>query len=96
MRLIDADALLERERATGFAVGSRGCGKSLLTICRNYLHIHVANAPTIDAVPVVRCKDCVYYEEAKVNELGFIICRASGMEITENDFCSYGERRSDA
>ena len=44
---------------------------------------------------IVRCKDCVYYEEAKVNELGFIICRASGMEITENDFCSYGEKRDE-
>ena len=51
--------------------------------------------PTIDAVPVVRCKDCHYSDEAKVNEKGFLICPASGMEITDNDFCSYGERRSD-
>ena len=49
----------------------------------------------IEYVPVVRCKDCTYYEEAKVNELGFLICRASGMEITDEDFCSYGERRTD-
>ena len=40
---------------------------------------------------VVRCKDCRYYQTAKVNEKGFLICPASGMEITENDFCSYGE-----
>ena len=48
-----------------------------------------------DVVEVCRCKDCEYYEEAKVNELGFLICRASGMEITDEDFCSYGERRAD-
>ena len=55
----------------------------------------LAHTPTIDAVPVVRCKDCTYKQEAKVNKKGFLICPASGMEITDDDFCSYGERRSD-
>lgn len=46
----------------------------------------------LDAVAwVVRCKNCRYYRDAKINEKGFLICPASGMEITENDFCSYGE-----
>ena len=48
--------------------------------------------PTIDAVPVVRCRECRHYPTAKVNEKGFLICPASGMEITETDYCSYGER----
>lgn len=48
--------------------------------------------PTISAVPVVRCQECRYYPTAKVNEKGFLICPASGMEITETDYCSYGER----
>ena len=47
----------------------------------------------VDAVEVVRCKDCVYQVDAKVNCKGFTICPASGMEITDDDFCSYGERR---
>lgn len=46
-----------------------------------------------DVVPVVRCKNCRYYQDAKVNEKGFLICPASGMEITETDYCSYGERK---
>lgn len=45
-----------------------------------------------DAVPVVRCKDCVHWREAVTNDKGFLICPASGMEITESDFCSYGDR----
>lgn len=49
--------------------------------------------PTADVVDVVRCKDCKYYDEATVNEKGFLICPASGMEITEYDFCSYGEKK---
>ena len=45
----------------------------------------------LDAVArVVRCKNCRYYQTAKVNEKGFLICPASGMEITETDYCSYG------
>lgn len=49
--------------------------------------------PTIDAVLVVRCKDCIYSGDAKENEKGFLICPASGMEIMDDDFCSYGERK---
>ena len=41
---------------------------------------------------VVRCYQCTYWENAKANKKGFLICPASGMEITEDDFCSYGER----
>ena len=52
-------------------------------------------APAADVVEVVRCRDCKYYEQAKVNNKGFLICPASGMEITEADFCSYGERRTE-
>ena len=49
----------------------------------------------IEFVKVVRCKDCTYWDEAKVNSKGFLICPASGMEIFEIDYCSYGERRED-
>ena len=45
-----------------------------------------------DAVPVVRCKDCVYKASAEVIDV-FLICPASGMEICDDDFCSYGERK---
>lgn len=48
--------------------------------------------PTADVAEVVRCKDCQYYQDAKINKKGFLICPASGMEIAETDYCSYGER----
>lgn len=53
----------------------------------------IRNALTVDAVPVVRCRDCVYAQSAKINKKGYRICPASHMEITDDDFCSYGERR---
>lgn len=43
--------------------------------------------------PVVYCCECDYYEKAEVNEKGFLICPASGMDITPNDYCSYSERK---
>lgn len=43
---------------------------------------------------VVLCKNCEYKEKAKVNSKGFLICPTSGMEITDGDYCSYGEPRS--
>lgn len=49
--------------------------------------------PKVDAVEVVRCKDCTYWEKATANKKGFLICPASGMEIMADDFCSYGERK---
>lgn len=48
--------------------------------------------PAADVAEVVRCKDCQYYQDAKTNKKGFLICPASGMEITETDYCSYGAR----
>ena len=77
MRLIDADAFLERMSHTDRFFG---------------VVFDINDAPTVDAVAVVRCKDCVHWREAVTNDKGVLICTASWMEITESDFCSYGER----
>lgn len=55
----------------------------------------IGRVPTADAVEVVRCKDCIY-KNGKINSKGFEVCDATGMDITDNDFCSWGERRVDA
>ena len=54
----------------------------------------VDSAPTVDAVPVVRCKDCKY----KMGRL----CKNpmavgwDALEPEDDDFCSRGERKDDA
>ena len=62
----------------------------------------IETRPAVDAVEVVRCKDCkhrklrhhrggeIWYQCA--NEAAGM---ASGVELKDNDFCSYGERRED-
>ena len=53
----------------------------------------VRYAPTINAVPVVRCRECRHYVEGQTVSA----CRhEKGMvEVTPDDFCSCGERKED-
>lgn len=99
MRLIDADNALELFRAEYQNTENliKQGEKQLDSLAEGYTeaaHIIKHISPTVDAVPVVRCRDCVYAQSAKINKKGFCICPASGMEITDDDFCSYGERRN--
>lgn len=47
------------------------------------------------APPIGRCGECVYSRNVKPNGKGFNICPASGMEITDTDFCSYFEPKEE-
>lgn len=58
--------------------------------------------PTVDAVEVVRCKDCLFYQETIGKDsgkpCGYGSCGVPG-HITgivyDEEFCSYGERRTE-
>lgn len=52
----------------------------------------IKNAPTIDAVPVVRCKDCKYYDAENHNCLDEM---AYARIWNEDDYCSFAERREE-
>ena len=54
------------------------------------------NAPTIDAVPVVRCRDCKYYEIHKPKVLENCERKGYIIPMKPDDFCSYGERKEGA
>ncbi len=52
------------------------------------------NAPTIDAVPVVRCKDCKFGDWDSEPDDAMVCMRTKdGFWRSGNDFCSYGERK---
>ena len=56
---------------------------------------HLDRQPTIDAVPVVRCRDCVYGTLCE-NMAGadYVDCGMDDQATRlPHDFCSYGERR---
>lgn len=51
----------------------------------------IDNMPTVDAVPVVRCKNCETGMVSDNNE--YIICCRLGVGMEFDDFCSYGKRK---
>ena len=83
-RLIDADALLDRFSELASRYKPEGDLFFLDAIADE-----IMDAPTVDAVEVVRCKDCKFYQTDHW-------CTRVALGIMyENDFCSYGERRTD-
>jgi hypothetical protein len=55
----------------------------------------IEQAPTVDAVEVVRCKECKQFAPFVEPYSKAGQCRKMVGVIAENDFCSYGERRSE-
>ena len=54
----------------------------------------IKNAPTVDAVKVVRCKDCKHSHNYPWGSYSCSFHEYEGEPHVEpNDFCSYGERR---
>lgn len=63
----------------------------------------VDSVPTVDAVPVVRCKDCKHSTlpselTQRYGKPGTLTCHnmhapSNRRNVGSNDFCSYGERK---
>ena len=52
--------------------------------------------PTVDAVEVVRCKDCRFLEMHSYRcdpDNKWPCCKILKRKVKENDFCSHGERK---
>lgn len=84
MRLIEATEVIKR---IDVVIGSepKAWDKKALSELKMYV-VHAV--PTVDAVEVIRCKDCKYWYKH--------ICdfwsTDSSMLTKHDDFCSYGER----
>lgn len=76
MKLIDADELIVMEFG-----GIEFVPKEFID-----------EAPVVDAVPVVRCKDCINWFD---NGTDYCSCEVDALLREANHFCSYGERRAD-
>jgi hypothetical protein len=57
----------------------------------------IKNLPTVDVVPVVRCKNCKHKGWVQEPSHGKTIdwCKLHDICIKDNDYCSYGERKCD-
>ena len=87
MRLIDADRAMEIVRDQGIAHPNA----YHLT---NYATLILREAPTVDAVEVVRCRECKH--RGTDDCIFHIKGEPADEELLrklDNDFCSYGERK---
>ena len=51
--------------------------------------------PTADAVPVVRCKDCKYSDHWYGDKRRCFLWHETGIDVFEDGYCNYAERRTD-
>lgn len=81
MRLIDVDAFLEKMKRTS-----------------RYFDVKfdIEEMPTIDAVTVVRCKDCIRRYDTDECPMCFLIEGKYYEYTNENGFCDRGERKEGA
>ena len=92
MRLIDGDELWERLNDEPWEHNAD----------RDEIALPIVNAaPTVDAVPVVRCKDCKWFADNNGGEWYgckmFHVVRITPEDAPKpDDFCSYGERKEGA
>ena len=91
MRLIDADI------ADVVIIYDKSNELTQVSAIREYIDRQKAfldKFPTIDAVPVVRCRECKHHED---EEIGMVYCpNAFGGWVGENWFCADGERKEGA
>lgn len=98
MRLIDADALDKEMYHKSFEVDDgRNVWNSGLWIRYKIYEEAVRDAPTVDAVPVIRCKDCKFSSPNMV--YGCRLERYSVHDKEErlysDDYCSMAERKEE-
>lgn len=95
MRLIDLDALLKfpiRIDHYDKANGNEHFIFGIETVIE-----YAENLPAVDAMPVVRCKDCKHwmYEYDDVGLCVADVPDIDGVERTAFNFCSIGERKTE-
>ena len=86
MRLINADELL-----TAFPIDAEP------TLTKSCVRMTIQRMPTVDAVPVVRCRDCKRYQhEVGDDEYALGWCPFLTIHlVSRNGFCAWGKRKED-
>ncbi len=87
MRLIDADALKNVEVPINRCFEPAGVRYYPPTWMQAFEVID--KAPTVDAVPVVRCRECIFRTKLTAE------CTQNGGVWPDDGFCSDGKRRED-
>ena len=85
MRLIDADALKSKVQAQEWK------RDPAVMLALDWIYMLLNEQPTIDAVPVVRCKDCKHYNTIGCSK-GFGWCENMDMGVSDDFYCANGAK----
>lgn len=89
MRLIDADALIKKwYELNDIDENDRGVRFVGYTEIVRWIN----SEPTIDAVPIVRCKDCKHKYVSGNGTTQYYVCDFMDAQYEENGFCHHAER----
>lgn len=96
MRLIDADALDAEMYHKSFEVDDgRNVWNSGLWIRYKIFEEAIRDAQTVDAVPVIRCKDCKFFKP-QFNEDGYYTTNCQFSKVAEvNGYCHMAKRKEE-
>ena len=90
MRLINREALLSFEKMDADLCAT--CGEHHTA---EDVIMMIKTAPTVDAVPVVRCRECKHCDPENYH-CDHPMGTAAPLRRKPDDFCSYGERKEGA
>ena len=104
MRLCDLDEIKvcvnrQYEHCHGYTGSKQAIYREAILAVKSILH----SAKPIDAVPVVRCRECTHWKPSgskagnSFSDMEYIGgCEFTNYYRCESDFCSYGERKGGA
>lgn len=92
MRLIDASELQKRIHEHDYLLKDafNSIDSGMFTIGIDYA---IQTAPTIDSVPVVRCRECQNYTPYYSDKGLCFLWAEDGIDVWNNGFCNYGRRK---
>ena len=93
-RLIDADVAIENIEEWLDSVGTAMIGKGLSYT--GELMCCIEDAPTVDAVPVVRCRECIAYTPVDDNTGKCVFLIGKHQYVVPDGYCYLGERKEGA
>ena len=85
MRLIDANAFLKD-------ILTAGIGKTIIEYSESDIGYMIRKLPTVDAVEVVRCRECKHCDP-ETHHCDHHMGTVAPLRRKPDDFCSYGERK---
>ena len=98
MKTIDADALLEKLNLLSekFRIRAENEDRGFLAVqCGvSFAEDAVNAAPTLDAIPVVRCKDCALGDTDGKHIPGKVYCDRMDCMHGEDFFCADGRKKT--